>query len=70
MTEAISVALEERLARLEERENTSAIEAEMRLARMMVIVEQIDKQLAKTGFPEVGFPDVNEFLYDELGLPK
>jgi antitoxin VapB len=60
MTQAVTVAMRERLDRIRKEQNREKVLAEVR-----EICCQFRKALGKRRLP-----DVNELLYDERGLPK
>jgi len=61
VTEAVTVAIRERLDRIRDQAG-----AEARIRRM----EELSKSIASRMSPELRNLDIDEYLYDERGLPK
>jgi antitoxin VapB len=66
MTEAVTVAVRERLARTTRATETRQQEIEARIRRMTEIADEM-RRLAPAGYWD---QDFDELLYDEDGLPK
>lgn len=63
VTDAVVISLREAISR-----RRAAAAAETRLAKMRAISDRFADELAKTPGPSLW--QINEDLYDELGLPK